>query len=332
MDLDRCAALNRVPMLTSAEAARAQIGRWQLAGASYSRVRRGLYVPAGACLDGIDERVAIAARLLPPGFVLGGWAAARLYEQARRSSSDELVVFDGRLPEMDADARVDLPILVCTSRPGRLRPQPGVRLFRSDLEPQEVTTLDGVPVTAPARTAFDLARLWPLAPAVVALDRLRALEAFSPDDVVTMLAERPKWRGVDVARRALALSQDGVESPRESMMRLLWHRAGLPRPVCNGVILDFDGRFVARVDLLDSGAGVVAEYDGSFHASAERRRSDARREELLEHLGLVVVRANDPDIASAAGRDAWQARLRRAYDRARSESRPRRWTLAPRRR
>jgi len=329
MELDR-STLECVPTLTSAEAAKAGIGRWQLAGPSYTRVRRGLYVPAGASSDAPDQRMAIVARMLPEGFVLGGWAAARLYEEARRPPSDDLVIFDGRLPEMDVDARVTLPVLVCTSRPGRLRPQQGVRLFRSDLERHEVTVVGGVRVTAPVRTAFDLARLWSVAPAVVALDRLRALRVFSPDDLAALLAERPGWRGVDAARRALALSQDGVESPRESMMRLLWHRAGLPRPVCNGVILDSDGRFAGRVDLLDPSVGVIAEYDGSFHASAERRHADARREELLEHLGLVVVRANDPDIATAGGRESWQVRLRRAYDRARTERRPARWRLAER--
>ncbi|GEN80565.1 DUF559 domain-containing protein [Actinotalea fermentans] len=326
MELDG-SSLERVPTLTSAEATRAGIGRWQLAGRSYARVRRGLYVPVGTPCDDLDGRTAITVRMLPEGFVLGGWAAARVHEQAHRSQSDELEVFDGRLPEMDSDARVALPILVCASRPGRLRPQPGVRVFRSDLEPHEVAVVGGLPVTAPTRTAFDVARLWPLEAAVVALDRLRALGLVAADDVAAMLAERTGWRGVGVARRALDLSQDGVESPRESMMRLLWHRAGLPRPVCNGVVLDEHGSFAGRVDLLDIASGLVAEYDGSFHASAARRHADARRQELLEHLGLTVVRANDPDIATAAGRRAWQARVRRAYDRARADRRPGRWTL-----
>src|SRR5665647_487683 len=80
-------------------------------------------------------------------------------------------------------------------------------------------------------------------------------------------------------------------SPQETILRLLWIGAGLPRPRCNVVIRRPDGRFVARVDLLDDHAGVVGEYDGSYHASSVRRSDDARRQAELESLGLVVVRA-----------------------------------------
>lgn len=318
-----------VPAVTPREAARAGITRWRLEGPAYTRVRHGLYVPVGVQSDGIDERIALAAGALPAGYAIGGWAAARLHEWAGRDP-DDLVVFDGRLPEMDVPARRELPILVCGSRPQRLRPQPGVRLFRSDLAPDELTVIRGVPVTAAARTAFDLARLWATTPAVVALDRLRTLGLVDAEELGAIVAARPRWRGVADARRALALSDDHVESPRESMMRLLWLRSRLPRPICNAEILDLDGRFVARVDLLGEEVGVVAEYDGAFHAGAERRRSDAARQEVLEELGLVVIRANDPDIATHEGRVGWQARLRRAHDRARTSQRPQRWSVARR--
>jgi len=76
-----------------------------------------------------------------------------------------------------------------------------------------------------------------------------------------------------------------------------------------------DGRFVARVDLLDDRAGVVGEYDGSYHASSVRRSDDARRQAELESLGLVVVRATGHDVEDRR-RSAWRERLRMAYRRA----------------
>ncbi len=317
----------RVASVTPSRAAMVGVSRWQLNGPGYVRVRHGVYVPATTPLDELDTRVAVIASGLPPGFVVGGWAAARLHERRRVGRADGLLVFDGRLPEMDVRSRVELPVLVCTSRPGRLRPQRGVRLFRSDIAAGDVMTVDGVPVTSPLRTAFDLARLWTTTPAVVALDRLRSLGLVSAEPLGALVAARPGWVGTARARRALQLSDDRVESPRESMMRLLWMRARLPRPRCNAVVRDLRGRFVGRVDLLDDGVGLVGEYDGAHHAGAEQRWSDAVRQESLEELGLVVIRTLDRDLVTVEGRHAWQERLRRAHRRARTWDRPRGWVV-----
>lgn len=43
---------------------------------------------------------------------------------------------------------------------------------------------------------------------------------------------RSSGRGVRTARRALRLCRPGVESPRETALRLMLLRAGLPEPVC----------------------------------------------------------------------------------------------------
>ena len=300
----------------------------RLRSAGFVRVTRGIYVPPNTDTAAPDTRLVALAERLPEGYAIGGWAAARVHEAHVRRGSGDLVVFDGVLPEMDSSARVSLPILVCAPRSKRLRPIPGAVLFRSDLGSTEVQEVLGLPVTSPLRTAFDLARLWPTTPGVVALDRLRALELVSPEALSEIVEARPSWRGAPRARRATGLSEDGVESPRESMMRLLWLGARLPRPACNPVIRDQRGGFVARVDLLDDQVGLVGEYDGAEHASATRRQRDAARQELLEDVGLCVVRANDPDIATAAGRRSWQLRLRSAHVRARMLDRPRRWTAS----
>ena len=321
--------MDHIGALTRRQAEVAGLSRWRLEGPEYVRVRHGLYAPAGTPLDDADVRIALVAGALPTGYAVGGWAAARLHERAAAGPGDELVVFDGRLAEMDPRDRAELPVLVCGSRPCRVRPQPGMRLFRSDLGPDDVAVVEGVVVTSAGRTAFDLARLWDTTPGVVALDRFRSLGLVTPEALGAVIAARRGWVGVGRARRALELSADGVESPRESMVRLLWHGARLPRPTCNAVVRDRHGRFVARVDLLDDASGLVAEYDGAVHAAARRRWSDAVREEDLEGLGLVVVRANDPDVATADGRARWQARLRAAHLRARTWSRPREWVLDP---
>jgi hypothetical protein len=135
-------------------------------------------------------------------------------------------------------------------------------------------------------------------------------------------------RRVATARRALALSADGVESPQESRMRLVWLAAGLPVPRCHAVVLDGGGRFVGRVDVLDESSGLVAEYDGAVHSKADRRSADADRQERLQAVGIEVLRATSTDFATPTSRARWQGRARAARARAMA-LRPRaRWQLA----
>ena len=131
-----------------------------------------------------------------------------------------------------------------------------------------------------------------------------------------MVRDRRRHVGRPRALRVAALMDAGAESPQESLLRLTWIGAGLPRPRANQVVVDTSARFVARVDLLDDVTGVVGEYDGALHADAARRSRDARRQEELEDLGLVVVRATANDIDHRGTGSAWQQRLRAAYRRA----------------
>ncbi len=235
---------------------------------------------------------------------------------------DPLPWFDGT-PVLARTAST--PVLLLAPPEVRLDPGPGRRLLRSRVPPEERQVLGGMPVTTPLRTAFDLARLGPEADAVVGLDRLRALGLVDPADLHDLIRSRSRWRGRAAAGRALALSADGVESPQESRMRMVWLQGGLPVPVCNADVLDADRRFVARVDVLDPASGLAAEYDGAVHASADRRSADASRQERLQALGIEVVRATSTDLATPTSRARWQARARAARDRALARRPTARW-------
>lgn len=288
-------------------------------GPTFEPVRRGVWVPTGTDVSTPDVRITAIAVQLPAHAVIGGWSAARMHERA--ACADDLEVFDGgpdweerttaarARPAYRSGARV----VVCAPPSSRLTVREDVRVFRSVVPPAEACTISGLRVTTASRTAFDLARLLPPTRAVVALDRLLHLRLLSAGDVLTIVRERRGWRGVARARSALSLADGGAESPQETLLRLLWLEAGLPRPRCNAVIRRPDGRFVARVDLLDDAAGVVGEYDGAYHASSVRRSDDARRQGELERLGLVVVRATGHDVDHRRRREAWQDRLRLAY-------------------
>lgn len=205
------------------------------------------------------------------------------------------------------------PLLVCAPRSARIARGPTTRVFRSDFGEDETLLLDGFRITSPTRTAFDIARLSTYENAVVALDRLRSLGLLDVEALMEMIDVRRYWTGNARARRAVRDSADRVESPRESMLRLMWLETGLGTPVTNPVIRTADGEFIARVDLLDLDTGIVGEYDGEYHASAARRSDDARRQELLYDVGLRMIRATSTDLGTTTARSAWQGRLRRLY-------------------
>jgi hypothetical protein len=98
----------------------------------------------------------------------------------------------------------------------------------------------------------------------------------------------------------------------------------LPKPAVNVAVLDSYGAFAGIPDLLDEASGLVGEYDGGQHRELVQHTNDNAREERLESLGLVVVRATSVDLKSR--RKQLVARLRRGYQRARGQHR-RSWQI-----
>ncbi|WP_199423551.1 hypothetical protein [Actinotalea solisilvae] len=296
-------------------------------GPAFGTVRRGAWVPTGTDLLDPDVRIAAVAAQLPPHAVVGGWSAARLHELATGAPDP---VFDGgrRWQEARADGPV-ARVVVCAARHSRLAHRPDVRVFRSPVPEESRARVLGVVASTPARTALDMARLLPVTSGVIAVDRMLALGLLTVDELAALVLAPGQWQGRAAARRVLDLCAPGTESPQESVLRLLWLDAGLPRPMVNARVLDPAGRFVARVDLLDPDAGVVGEYDGGVHSGSARRSTGAARQESLEELGLLVVRATSVDVGDSGAR-AWQARLRAAYGRAsRRPAAARRWVVVP---
>jgi hypothetical protein len=291
----------------------------------YEHPMRGVYLRDWLDPDDALTRLAMSVELVGGGTTIGGWAAARVHEEAACPPDDDIRVFDGR--RAYDEPRGPLPVLLLVPPEARVIARPGQRVFRSRVPDDERQPYLGAAVTTPLRTAFDLARLSSPAGAVIALDRLFSLGLTAPADLARMVAARPRWRGAARARRALRLAEDRVRSPMETLMRLEWRAAGLPRPLCNAVVEDADGAFVAMVDLLDERTGLVGEYDGGYHAGAERRRVDSERRELMAAVGLTPVTMTAADQASAGRRAQWRARLVHQRDVARLAER--RWRIRP---
>ncbi|WP_154095938.1 hypothetical protein [Microbacterium testaceum] len=94
-----------------------------------------------------------------------------------------------------------------------------------------------------------------------------------------------------VLRTAVDLARPGVRSPRETRLRLLLARNGLPTPEVNADIFDSRGVFVAEIDLAFPRWMVAVEYDGRVHAEDERQFArDADRWAAIRAAGWDHVR------------------------------------------
>lgn len=181
----------------------------------------------------------------------------------------------------------DLPVDVTGSHPRAPR---GIVAHRDALLDGEVMVIDGMAVTTPARTAFDLGR-WCSVEAVARLDALGNASRFEQTDVLAVARRHPRARGVRRLISALDLYDPGAQSPRETWLRLLLIDAGFPRPQTQIPVLGPDGHPRYYLDMGWPDARVAAEYDGEQHRlDREQYRHDIIRSEYIERLGWRRVR------------------------------------------
>ncbi|MDG4665651.1 DUF559 domain-containing protein [Mycobacterium sp. 236(2023)] len=169
----------------------------------------------------------------------------------------------------------------------------GVIIHSGILAADEITVVRGLPVTTPARTAFDLGRRPGLSSAVARLDALFRASAVDQQEVLQLAARHGRARGLGQLRQALALTDAGAESPQETRLRLELVAAALPTPSTQIDVFDTKGFFVARVDMGWRRWRVGVEYDGTQHWGNSRQRSrDIDRIAELEALKWKVIRVS----------------------------------------
>lgn len=183
---------------------------------------------------------------------------------------------------------------------------PGIIVRREHIVAEDLVELHGLPVTGPARTAFDLARHLPRGQAVAQLDALSAATALDPSDVTRLIARNKRARGVRRCQVALSLMDGGAQSPKESWLRLVLIDAGLPRPTTQ--IRVTDGRLVAYLDMGWEQPMVAVEYDGEQHRTDRSQYvKDVRRAEMVSRLGWTVIRVINEDRPRAIAQRARDA-------------------------
>lgn len=222
------------------------------------------------------------------------------------------------LPVPQRLARADVVELV--SLKGRGKPErEGVRVRRLTGERLERWWVDGLPV-APVPLAWALVggrctvhELVVLGDAIVsAAANYPGRRIRGPLASLDALREQvDAWvgrSGAAALRAALSQIRVGVESPRETDMRLLIVAAGMPEPEVQVEVFDpVTGLLLGRADLAHREQRVVEEYEGDGHRSKEQWDRDIQKYRDFERVGLHVVRATNRDFVPSP--DRWLADL-----------------------
>jgi hypothetical protein len=178
--------------------------------------------------------------------------------------------------------------------------RPHVIVHRMKLYDDEVTTVDGIPVTTPERTWLDLAEMLSVDELVVAGDscvRIPRPEFEDRDQPLCTLADFQRMidrhkgkRGLRKAKEAIRLIRVGADSPQETMLRLAIVRAGLPEPELNVPILSDNGVRHHEPDLSYKQYRIGIEYEGEHHGDELQIERDIARSERYAALGWTEVR------------------------------------------
>lgn len=267
---------------TRAGAAQSGVTAWRLRHNEIVRLSRDTYLPRWA--QG-DLRARIAAVLLTAP------------EEAVVSHATAAALWDIAIPTVPEDLRIHLTVATGSA----VRDRADRCIHRIPFTDQDVTLRDGVRVTTPERTWRDLAAA--LQPAALLAVSDQCLNGrCTADDLSRQLMQRPSGRGAARARAVLPVADPRAESPMESVLRWLVHKAGLPAPVLQFVVRDADGGFLGRADLAWPRHKVIVEFDGDGHRDRRVFVSDLRRQNKLVMAGWVILRFGSADVVGSPDR------------------------------
>lgn len=182
------------------------------------------------------------------------------------------------------------PIHVTTSV--KAAPVGNVRRHSSKLlPPDEVTEVDGIPVTIVPRTILDLAAEAPYAveAALREAEHLRLWDRLSLPDLLRRYPGRRGIRSVRAAIERVAESSGRVRSRLEERFLVFLDRHSLPRPRLNAW-LEAGGRRY-QVDCLWPEARLIVELDGwESHGTRRAFQADRSRDRRLAAAGYRLTR------------------------------------------
>lgn len=184
---------------------------------------------------------------------------------------------------------------------GRKRATAPGLIHRYPLYPGDVTVVDAIPVTTPARTLIDLCALVPADVVEEMLDdalRRRLVTVHSMRRRLEVIA-KPGRPGIASIRRLLDDRDPRAAVPESIMERRalrVFRNARLPTPVAQYEVWSC-GKLVARPDFAYPDVKLAIEADGyASHSRRDRWERDRARDARLTLLGWRVIRFTWSDL------------------------------------
>jgi hypothetical protein len=176
--------------------------------------------------------------------------------------------------------------------------------------------------TAPARTVIDLACDLDFREAVVAMDSALHQDLTNKPELSAAFGRLARKPGIEAARKVAEFGDGCVESPLESVTRVVFHEFGLPAPRLQ-VWLSSDIRVdkfwpIGSFGVVGEDDGLGKFIDGGPVRTREYVRLEAERDAKLEAMGYEVLHFSWTDLADPA---RLVARVREALARAEARCR-----------
>ncbi|WP_344792626.1 hypothetical protein [Gryllotalpicola daejeonensis] len=261
------------------------VGQADQAGVTRDRLRardltdpfRGVRVPRALLDDAdADKRFEILCDAyqakLPRGWFFSGPTAARIIG----------------VPLPDRLERLEVHI----TAPGDFLPR-GKYVIGHKAASAETTSMFGHRVRVAAELWCELASFLTVDELIAAGDRMlsdKPVLLTTKRHLERAVAAFSGGRGVRKLREALPQLRENVWSPRETWVRLVLLRAGLPEPERNARIYGADGRLIAVGDLVYRRWKVVIEYEGERWHKDRWSGIDVDRYNKLVLAGWTVIR------------------------------------------
>ncbi len=162
-----------------------------------------------------------------------------------------------------------------------------LRIHTSSFDAEDLTIVDGIPVTSVARALLDGAAALNDDQILRAVEQSERLRLFDLRAVERVMARRAAVPGTRRLRRVLAAYREPAptRSELERLFLKLLKRAGIPLPLVNTIVAGLE------VDFYWPDAQLVVELDGrAYHSSPRAFETDRIRDARLLRAGIRVLR------------------------------------------
>ncbi len=185
------------------------------------------------------------------------------------------------------------------------RTEPDLVHHEGFADSSDLTTVQGVAATRPARATLETATLLGTERGLVTASSGLRLGLFTGSELCHQHDQMQRWRGALQLHLVTRLADPRHESAGEARAAYLFWRQGLPCPTPQFEVTDAAGRLVARVDFAWERHRLVMEFDGRQKYLAAYRPGETaadvvlrekRREDALREAGWMVLRMTWGDL------------------------------------